>query len=128
MMGKALTTGEGRISETQAIALEWRQVARYVICAVLGLVGGAAGVALAIGLAIAVQLRLPPSAAFSAGVPLLMVMAAGFGLAVAWLLTRAARGVVSILSPDVRERGLQVALVFSVFSSVLQTLLFFAQR
>jgi hypothetical protein len=85
------------------------------------------GVALAIGLVITLQLLLPPAYALSIGVVPLMVLAAIAGLLVSWLLGRLAYRSLPRLLDSSNDRGLQVILVFSVFTSLLQTLLFFAR-
>ena len=92
----------------------------------LGLVGGALGVALATGLAILIQLRLPPPAVFAPGTVPLMVTGALAGLACSWLLSRQAHRTWSDLESATRLNSLQVILVSSVFASLAQSLLFFA--
>jgi len=102
----------------------WRTL-RYAACVALGLLGGAMGVALAIGLAILIQLALPPHAVFAPGIVPLMVTAVLAGLGVSWLLNRLGRHSWPSLFDVSSERGLQVMLVSSVFASLLQTLIFF---
>jgi hypothetical protein len=91
------------------------------------MLGGAVGVAVAIGLAILVQLLLPPSVVLQPGIIPLMVSATMAGLGVSWLFARMMRHVVPGLLNDSPEKELQVILVFSVFTSLLQTILFFAR-
>ncbi len=124
---KALATTETGASKSQAMAIVLRRLPQYITCAGVGLVGGSVGVTLAIGLAIVVQLLLPPPAIFSPGAIPLMVVAALAGLGVSWLLAQMARRIVPNLLHNSGEQGLQVTLVFSTFASLLQTLLFFAQ-
>jgi hypothetical protein len=57
----------------------------------------------------------------------LMVMATVAGLIASWLLCKLVRGSSLRLRRDRYEMGLQVSLVLSVFTSLLQTLLFFLQ-
>ena len=126
-MSKAWATRELRAPEPQTIVHLLRRLPGYTVCAVLGLVGGAAGVALAIGLTILIQLLLPSGQVLSIGIVPLMVMAAVTGLIASWLLCKLVR------CSSLRRRrghypmGLQVSLVLSVFTSLLQTLLFFLQ-
>jgi hypothetical protein len=114
-------------SNTSGTQIVLRRLPQYVICAGLGMLGGAAGVAAAIGLAILVQLLLPPSVVFLPGIIPLMVLATVAGLGVSWLLARMMRHIMPGLLQDSPEKELQVILVFSVFTSLLQTMLFFAR-
>ena len=98
---------------------------RYAAYVALGLLGGAAGVALAIGLAILVQLRLPPPAVFAPGVIPLMVTAVLGGLGVSWLIGCVTRYTSPDVPDDSAQNGLQVILVSSVFASLAQVLFFF---
>jgi hypothetical protein len=126
-MSKTWTTsGLGR-PEAQTATLALRQLPQYVICAAMGLVGGSIGVAIAIGLAILPQELLAPEQTFSLGVVPLMVLASAAGTAVSWLFGRLAQCCLPRLVQNVYEKGLQVILVFSAFTSLLQTLLFFVQ-
>ena len=106
-------------------ATPWH-LAQYALCVALGLLGGALGVALATGLAILIQLQLPPPAVFAPGIVPLMVTAALGGLAISWPLGRLAHHSWPDLGSELRLNGLQVILVSSVFASLAQSLLFFA--
>ena len=120
---RPLFTTRTRVSNAGAMLC---QLAQYALCLALGLLGGALGVALAVGLAILIQLRLPPPVAFTPGMVPLMVMAALVGLAVSWLLGQWANHSWPDLATSSRLNGLQVILVASVFTSLAQSLLFFA--
>jgi hypothetical protein len=122
-----LTRTESGMSGTQATVIVLRRVPQYANCVGLGLLGGAIGAALAIGLAILSQLLLPPSSAFSLGIVSLMVMASLAGLGASWLLCRAACPVLTDLLHDSRGKGLQMTLVISVLTSLLQILFFFVR-
>jgi F0F1-type ATP synthase membrane subunit c/vacuolar-type H+-ATPase subunit K len=98
---------------------------RYAVCVGLGLLGGAVGVALAIGLAITIQLRLPPPTVFTPGVMPLIVTAVLAGLCASWLMGQAARYGLPDLLDDPSHNGTQVILVSSVFASLAQVLFFF---
>lgn len=102
-----------------------RRLPQYVVCVGLGLMGGAVGVALAIGLAILIQMRLPPPAVFAPGVIPLMVTAVLAGLGASWLIGHMARHSWPDLLGDSFQNGLQVILVSSVFASLAQVLFFF---
>ena len=121
---KVLVSTKPNTSGTQIVL---RRLPRYAVCAGLGMLGGAVGVAVAIGLAILVQLLLPPSVVLQPGIIPLMVLATMAGLGVSWLFARMMRHVVPGLLNDSPEKELQVILVFSVFTSLLQTILFFAR-
>jgi hypothetical protein len=84
------------------------------------------GVALVIGLAIAINLLLPPSVSFAPGVIPLMAASALAGAGIAWLLGHVPKLSWRELRQDSAETGLRVMLVFSVLASLLQSLLFFA--
>ena len=114
-------------SNTSGMQIVLRRLPRYAVCAGLGMLGGAVGVAVAIGLAILVQLLLPPSVVLQPGIIPLMVSATVAGLGVSWLLARMMRHVMPGVLHDSPEKELQVILVFSVFTSLLQTILFFAR-
>lgn len=122
---KALVSSEADVSvpETQRSVLD--RIPHYVACVGLGSLGGALGVALTIGLAILIQLRMPPPAVLAPGVIPLMVTAAILGVLVSWLLNRLASAGHSGFSSDSPENSLQVVLVASVFASLVQTLFFF---
>ncbi len=126
-MSKAWIKRGTAATEAGITGLVLRQLPQHMVCAALGWVGGAAGVALAIGLVISLQLLLPPAYALSIGVVPLMVIAAIAGLLVSWLLGRLAHRSLPHLLESSDERGLQVILVFSVFTSLLQILLFFTR-
>jgi hypothetical protein len=96
------------------------------MCIMLGLVGGALGVALAIGLVILAQLRLPSQAVSTPGTMALMVLGTLAGLACSGLLSQQAHRRWPDLASDTRLNGLQVILVASVFASLAQSLIFFA--
>ena len=121
---KVLVTTESISSGTQIVL---RRLPQYAVCAGLGMMGGAAGVAMAIGLAILIQSLLPARAVFSPGIIPLMVAGVVAGLGVSWLFARAARHILPGLRHGSPEKELQVVLVFSVFTSLLQTMLFFAR-
>jgi hypothetical protein len=115
------------LSATEADAKEavLPRLPRYAVCVGLGLLGGAVGVALALGLAIMIQLRLPPPTVFMPGVMPLMVTAVLAGLCASWLIGQAVRYGLPDLLDDPSHNGTQVILVSSVFASLAQVLLFY---
>ena len=122
---KALFATEADASAGGAQRSVLRRLPRYAACVALGLLGGVAGVALAIGLAILVQLRLPPPTVFAPGVIPLMVTAVLAGLGVSWLMGQMMRYSRPDRPDDSSHNGMQVILVSSVFASLAQVLLFF---
>jgi hypothetical protein len=116
------TAKTGEIKKERMIT--WRQLPQYILCAILGLLGGAAGVALAIGLAIVSQLLLSPAVVFSPGVVLLALVAVVAGMGVSWLLSRLVRLIWPDLFYTSAGQGIQVMLIVSTFTSLLQTFLF----
>lgn len=118
-----LTPTQAGESEGQSITI-WQQLSQYIISTSLGLLGGAIGVALAIGLAIVVQRLLFPATIFLPGAILLGVVAVLSGWGVSWLLSQVARHICPDLSCNLHEKGMQMMLIFSAFTSLLQTFLF----
>jgi hypothetical protein len=116
-----LTSTSSNVSEKRVIA----RLPQYVICAGLGLLGGAIGVALAIGLAILIQSALSPMIIFSPDATHFMAVGTLMGIGVSWLLGRVAQHVLPSLSYNAGEQGMQVILIFSVLASLLNSLLFF---
>jgi hypothetical protein len=122
---KAPFTTKADESNIEARESALHRLPLYAVCVGLGLLGGAVGVALAIGLAILIQLRMPPPAVFAPGIIPLMVTAVAAGLCVSWLAGHVARHSRSDLLGDSSQHGLQVILVSSVFASLAQVLFFF---
>ncbi|MEW5961098.1 MAG: hypothetical protein AB1801_25510, partial [Chloroflexota bacterium] len=97
---------------------------QYVIYAGIGMFGGAVGVAIAIAAAIAIQLSFFPAAAFTPNATLLTLFATVAGVGVSWLLGQGSRRLLPGASYRLAEQGLQVILVVSTLTSLLQSLLF----
>jgi hypothetical protein len=112
-------------TEADAKGAVLHRLPRYAVCVGLGLLGGAVGVALAIGLAIMVQWRLPPPIVFAPGVMPLMLTAVLAGLCASCLMGQAARYGLPDLIGDPSHNGTQVILISSVFASLAQVLLFY---
>jgi len=124
---KPLLTTEAGMSDANAQGFALQQLPQYIICAGLGLLGGAIGVALAIGLTILINvLLLPPFEVFAPGVIPLMAGSALAGVGVAWLLSQIVNFILPGLFAALKESGLRVILIFSILASLLQTILFFA--
>ena len=120
-----LFNAEVGMSDSDAQGFVRQQLPRYAMCAALGLLGGAVGVTLAIGLAILINLLLPPSVVFTPGAVPLMAVSALAGVGIGWLLGQVANSVWPGLFEAPHEKSLHVILVFSVLASLLQTILFF---
>jgi hypothetical protein len=112
-----------KVSEEQMQLIWLQRVIRYALCAGMGLVSGAVGVAVTIGLVIIVQSLLFPTT-FSPGAMLIAIAASLISLGVGWLASWVARRLLPELFVQLEERALQVILVFSVLTSLLQTILF----
>jgi hypothetical protein len=97
---------------------------QYVVCVCLGVLGGAMGVALSIASAIAVQLILFPTTVFAPGMLPLALAAVAAGLAVSWLLGRGVSYIFPALAYHAGEQNVQVILVISVLTSLLETFLY----
>ncbi len=101
-----------------------RQLPHYLVCAILGIIAGGLGVALVIGLVIGVKLLLSPMVIFSPSVIILAAVAAGFGIGIAWMLSQMLTRIVRNTVDNADKHGLQVTLIFSILTGLLQTLLF----
>ena len=101
-----------------------QRLLQYMLCAGMGIVGGAVGVALTIGAVILIQSILFPAVIFTPGAMVIAVAAVLVGLAISWLISRIARLALPTLFEQFDERPLQVIFVFSVLTSLLQTILF----
>lgn len=117
-----LSGTRGSTGPTVPSILRW--LARQILAVGLGVLGGAAGVAGAIGLAILVQLILPAAIVLSPGVTSLTITAALLGVGFSWFISRVACRLLPGLSYPRTRRGLQVIMVFSVLTSLLQSILF----
>ena len=115
-------TNEMRIAETRSVAIV-NQLPQFILSTGLGLLGGAVGVALTIGLAILAQLLLFPTAVFAPGALPLALVAVITGLGLTWLFSRIAPYLLPSLS-GYPTRGIQVMFVFSTLTSLLQTFLY----
>jgi predicted Kef-type K+ transport protein len=80
------------------------------------------GVLLAIGAAIVLQSLLFPAKMFLPGVVPVTIVAVLIGWALSWLLGWTAYRILPGLS---HTSGMQVMLIFSTFTSLLETILFF---
>lgn len=95
------------------------------IYAGFGILGGAIGTAMAIGLAIIVQLMMSPTSTFWPNVTLLAIAATIIGWGVSWVLSRIAPYLASTLAgSDTAAMGLKITLVLSGLTSLLETYLF----
>lgn len=95
-----------------------------LIGAELGLISGAVGVALTIGLVIIIQLLLPPSIIFLPGVLPLTLAAILAGLATSWLFRRGMHHLSPHWSYERQKRLWQITPVCSICTCLLQVLLF----
>ena len=119
---KPFYTTEAGVSAEGGKDFLLRRLPQYVFCIWFGLLGGAIGVALAIGTSILIQVVLPPPAVFAPGAIPLMLAAILFGLGFSWLLSRVAN---LNWSEEESRNAIRVTVIFSVLASLLQSLLFF---
>ena len=119
---KSLYATEPGVSDAGAREFVLRRLPHYIFCVWLGLLGGAIGVALAIGLSVLIQVLLPPPEVFAPGAIPLMLAAILFGLHFSWLLSRVAN---LRWSEDANRNGMRVTVIVSILTSLLQSLLFF---
>jgi len=125
-MNFSSTTSTTRTNFTpdHSMASAVQQLPYYVICAGLGALSGAMGTALAIGLAIMVQLSLPADTIFWPGIIPVAAVAVVLGTAIAWLMHRGVHRMLPTLQQSNLIQGLQVALVISGLVSLLEAALF----
>lgn len=114
-------TNQAELNASSAI----QRLVHSFIHAGFGILGGAIGTAMAIGLAIIVQLMMSPTNAFWPNVTLLAIAATIIGWGVSWVLSRVAPYLVSTLAgSDTAAMGLKITLVLSGLTSLLETYLF----
>ncbi len=101
-----------------------QRLGQQVLSIGLGVLGGSTGVALAIALAIVVHLSVPPTINLPSSIIPITVAAALLGVGVSWLMNGAVRRFRPGLVHHSTERGVQIVLVFSVLTSLLQGILF----
>lgn len=118
------STTHTKFTRDQSIASAVQQLPYYIICAGLGALSGALGTALAIGLAIMVQLSLPPDTIFWPGIIPVAAVAVVLGTAIAWFMHRGIHRMLPTLPQSSFMQGLQVALVISGLVSLLEAALF----
>jgi CheY-like chemotaxis protein len=99
-------------------------VSQPLIGAELGLISGAIGVALTIGIVIIIQLLLPPAIIFLPGVLPLTLAAILAGLGTSWLFSRGMRRLSPHWSYHRPQRLRQIIPVCSICTCLLQVLLF----
>jgi len=119
-----LHSGKINFIRKQAAVDGLRKLSQYIIYGGIGVLGGAVGVALAITAAIVIQSLLPPLTTFSPNVILLTLAAAMIGLGVSWLLGYGLHLISSGSPRDTAMSRMQVTMVFSALTSLLQTILF----
>lgn len=100
------------------------RLAQHLTAAGLGILGGATGVAGAIGLAIIIQFYVYPATVYSPAITTVAITATLLGLGCSWLISRIAFRLIPGLSRLCAGQGLQVVLVFSILASLLQSFLF----
>jgi DNA-binding NarL/FixJ family response regulator len=99
-------------------------VRRHLLYMGMGLVSGTMGVALTMWLAVMAQSWLPPSTTFSPGTLSLLILAAVASVGVTWYFNRLTGWLAPRLPYHLKAEALQMVLVASTSTSVLQTLLF----
>jgi hypothetical protein len=108
----------------QGLAAFARQLGQYFVWASLGVIGGGLGVAIIIGLTVVIQQLFYAPMALLPDTILLTIAAVLVGLAASWLLSRAARAFWPSFRYSLTTHGLQVILVSSALTSLLENYLF----
>ena len=121
-----LVTGKANTAQRETPLLQ--QLSYFIICGGLGILGGAIGVALAILFAISLTVvgRVPGDSILLGQVPLALVAVLA-GLGGTWLLHRGMHAIFwTNLNATLRKHGLQLMLVLSALTALLQTFIFMA--
>jgi hypothetical protein len=122
-----LSTPKTQLSTQPATTTRGHHLYQYTVYTGLGLVGGATGTALAIGLAIIIQALLAADTVFWPNLVLLAFAAILLGWVAAWLLGKIAQWMVpSFARREAGQYSLHFSLVASALLSVIQTYLFMA--
>lgn len=108
----------------QGLATFARQLGQYFVWASLGVIGGGLGVAVVIGLTVVIQQLFYAPVALLPDTVLLTLAAVLVGLAASWLLSHAARAFWPGFRYNLTTHGLQVILVSSALTSLLENYLF----
>jgi len=119
-----VTTSKTELPRGQIMEVIKQQLPGQIFCIGLGLLSGATGVAITIGLVIMIQGLLFRVAAFSPGLIGITITATVTGLGVAWLLDQVAPRLLPGLYSNLDEDRLKLVMILSVFTSLVQALLF----
>ena len=119
-----VTTRKTELPRDQILEVIKQQLPGQAFCIGLGLLSGATGVAIIIGLVIMIQELTFPGATFSPGVIGITIAATVVGLGVSWLLDRIAARFLPRLYGNLDEDRLKLVMILSVFTSLVQGLLF----
>jgi hypothetical protein len=90
----------------------------------LGIVGGGTGVAIVIAAAVIIQALSTPPLAFLPNVTMLTLVAVLVGLGVSWLFSQIARSMLPSFRYNFNTLGLQIILISSALTSLLENYLF----
>jgi hypothetical protein len=114
-------TQTDRSREEGLTGVQW--VFQHLVYVSLGVVGGGSGVALVIGATVLIQI-LFYSTAFLPNVTLLTIAAVLIGLGASWLLSHVAQRLLPSFRYNLRTHGLQIILISSALTSLLENFLF----
>lgn len=101
-----------------------RRLPQYTLCAGMGMVAGTTGVSVAIGMILLAQILLFPAVSFAPAAIPTTIFATFMGVVIAWLVSRVAGKISANFAYYSTEQGMQVMLVFSALTALLQTFLF----
>lgn len=123
LLNQKVTLSRSNESRDMTLVI-WQRLPGYLVCTIVGSVGGAVGVALTLGLAIIVQTILSPAVIFWPGVIPMAIAAVVLGLGVSGLLGLMAHRMFPTLADNTNGQGMHVISIFSAFTSLLQVFLF----
>jgi hypothetical protein len=119
-----VTTSKTELPKDQILEAIKQQLPGQIFCIGLGLLSGTTGVAITIGLVIMIQELLFRMATFSPGVIGITIAATVAGLGVSWLLDQVAPRFLPGLYYNLAEDRLKLVMILSVFTTLVQALLF----
>ena len=119
-----VTTSETELPKGQILEAIKQQLPGQIFCMGLGLLSGTTGVVITIGLMIIIQGLLFRVATFSPGVIGITITATVAGLGIAWLLDQVAPRFLPGLYYNLSEDRLKLVMILSVFTTLVQALLF----
>ena len=113
-----------KTSKSQVIPFDSKHLPHYTLCAGLGGLSGAIGVAVVIGTVLIYQLFFTEASELVLGFAPLMILAALVSCGVAWLSAYIGRLLIRSLAHNFNEQSWQIVFVFSILACLIEFPLF----